>query len=220
MEEFIYQNIFDTKGIEYLLVIAFFLTLIVFWKILNYKKINKTIKSLSMETLNIPQGIFYSKNHTWLFMEKSGSVKMGLDDMLLNITGDIEINNLKNEGEIVNKGDLITQVNQNGKTLDIFSPLSGKVVNINDVSYNEDPYGKGWIYKITPFNWNEDNKNYYFADDATNWFEKEIDRFKNFLVGISSQNVLQDGGEIRQNVLKDYDSYIWKEFQSNFINSI
>ena len=70
MHDFSYSNIFDTKGIEYLAILAFFAILIPFWIILNRKvkskrRVRELVGTLSAGTLRIPQGLFLSKNHTW-----------------------------------------------------------------------------------------------------------------------------------------------------------
>jgi len=157
MDGFSYYNIFDTKGIEYLVIIAFLLLLIPFWLALNRQvkireQIRKALGVLSASILKVPQGIFYSKNHTWAYLEKSGTAKVGLDDLLLHITGEVSLRQLKTPGENISKGELLAEVDQNGKSLQIFSPISGTVLNSNPVInenhelLNEDPLGKGRIY--------------------------------------------------------------------------
>ena len=68
---------------------------------------------------------------------------------------------------------------------------------------NEDPYGKGWIYKIKPSKWIEETNNYYLAEEAIAWSKKELERFKDFLAASAKKYspetmmmVLQDGGEL------------------------
>ena len=125
MDGFSYNNIFETKGIEYLIIIAFLVTDNSF---LDYnKQTSRNIKArfkkafgvLSASILRIPQGLFYSKNHTWTHLEKSGTAKVGLDDFLLHITGEVKFSNLKNPGNFINKGDLLAEIDQNGKLLQI-----------------------------------------------------------------------------------------------------
>ena len=110
MDGFSYNNIFDTKGIEYLVIIAFLLLLIPFWLALNRQvkikeQIRKALGVLSASILKVPQGIYYFKNHTWAYLEKSGIAKVGLDDLLLHITGEVTIRQLKNPGETISKGE-------------------------------------------------------------------------------------------------------------------
>jgi len=235
MDGFSYHNIFDTKGIEYLAIIAFFLLLIPFWIILNRQVVSSKIKHfigvLTANVLKIPQGVFFSKNHTWTHLQRSGAATVGVDDLLFHITGDIKFNNLKNPGEMVNKGDLLTEINQDGKVLRIYSPISGKILsnnsllNDNPQLSNEDPYGKGWLYKIKPSNWVGETSSYYLAEDATQWSKRELDRFKDFLAtsgtkygAYPSIAVLQDGGELCDHILAEMPKEIWQDFQQEFLN--
>lgn len=236
MDGFTYNNIFDTKGIEYLVIIAFLLLLIPFWLALNRKvtikeQIRKALGVLSASILNVPQGIFYSKNHTWAYLEKSGTAKVGLDDLLLHITGEVKIRQLKDPGESIKKGEILAEIDQNGRSLSIFSPISGKVVGSNPILgvnpdlLNEDPYGKGWLFDIKPTNWIAEIPAFYMAEEATEWFKKELERYKDFLaIKISKYSpetsfaTLQDGGELVDNSLSELPTEMWQDFQKEFLN--
>ncbi len=54
-----------------------------------------------------------------------------MNDLLLHITGDIHFSNLKNPGEKIAKGDLMADIEHKGKTLSIFSPVSGEIISRN-----------------------------------------------------------------------------------------
>jgi glycine cleavage system H protein len=236
MDGFTYINIFETKGIEYLAIIAFLLLLIPFWLLLNKKaknsnNIRKASGILSANFLNIPRGLFYSKNHTWTHMEKSGTAKVGLDDLLLHFTGEVKLNYLINEDETVKKGEFLAEIDQKGKLLRIYSPISGRISAINPSlrenpeMLNEDPFGKGWICKIQPTNWIEETNKYFLAEEAVKWSAKELERFKDFLVtsmmkytAEPSMVILQDGGEISDNALSGMPGEIWEDFQDEFLN--
>lgn len=234
MDGFSYYNIFETKGIEYLITIAFFLLLVPFWIALNRqakatKKLNEALGILSANILKIPQGIFYNKNHTWTFLERNGAARIGLDDLLLNIIGNVKINKLKEVGQMVSKGDVIAEVGQNGKTIKVVSPISGEVIKANaslneaPETLNEDPYGRGWIYKVKPVNWIAETQECYLAEDAVNWSKQEIARFKDFIAESTKKHVqepanliLQDGGEIAVNALAEMPGEVWKDFEKQF----
>lgn len=236
MDEFSYHNIFDTKGMEYLAVIAFLLLLIPFWLALNRKvsvkeQFRKAFGVLSTAVLSIPQGIFYSRHHTWAYLEKSGIAKVGLDDLLLHITGEVSINHLKHPGDPINKGDVIARIDQEGKSLNIFSPISGILINTNPglkanpELLNADPYGKGWVYAIKPSNWVVEIPSFYLADEATIWLKKELERYKDFLAmnlkrysPDNSMTILQDGGELSDNSLSGLPKEMWQDFQQEFLN--
>ncbi len=236
MDGFSYTDIFATKGVEYIVVITFLTLLIPFWLLLNKQgKISRQIRNvlgnLSFNILKIPQGLFYGANHTWMFMEKSGAARVGLDDLLLHITGEVKFCKLRNPGELISRGELMTEIDQNNKHLSILSPVSGIIVatNIrlteNPSLLNEDPYGNGWIYKIKPSNWIEEVKSCYFAGEATNWSARELERFRDFLAVTTkihtpetSMVILQDGGELCDHTLSALPDEIWRDFETEFLN--
>ena len=133
---------------------------------------------------------------------------------------------------MIRKGELLTQIDKNGRHLDIHSPISGKILKTNSLLnkdpelLNEDPLEKGWIYKIQPSNWIKETKSCYFADEATTWLTRELERFKDFLTGGPMRKyssdpamvMLQDGGEIRDNVLSELPDEVWTDFQKEFLD--
>lgn len=210
--------------------------IIPFWILINKqagisKQIQKAFGILSASVLRIPQGIFFSKYHTWTHLEKSGNATVGIDDLLLHLTGEVKFRYLKEPGNFLNKGELLADVEQNGKLLQIYSPISGRIMNTNKVLYNRpgvlknDPYEAGWIYKIKPSEWIAETDSYYLADEAVAWSKMELERFKDFLAVSmekyspeTSMVILQDGGELCDNPLSELPNEVWQDFQKSFLN--
>jgi len=238
MDGFHYYNIFDTKGMEYIVIIAFLLLLIPFWLLLNRKEqVKRQIRAilgvLTPAVLKVPQGVFHSPHHTWTHLERSGKARIGLDDLLLHITGDVSVRYQQEEGAQVKRGDLLAEITQEGKTLPVFSPISGKVVRSNPeleadaALLSADPYGKGWMYKVIPANWKAEVSSYYLAGEANAWLEDEIRRYKDFLaMNMEGQRmsgampVLQDGGELMDHSLSAMPAEIWQAFQKDFLHPV
>jgi len=236
MDGFSYNNIFETKGIEYLIIIAFLLLIIPFWIAINKQsevkmQIKRAFGILTAGILKVPQGLFYSRNHTWSHLLKSGDAKVGLDDFLMHLTGEVRFINVKTAGDFVQKGELMAEVDQNGKILKIASPLSGIIIDSNELLkkepgiLNEDPYGEGWIYKIKPAKWIEETSTYYIAEEAVAWSKKELERFKDFMAeSMKKYNpettnlILQDGGELCDQPLSELPDPVWQDFQKSFLN--
>jgi glycine cleavage system H protein len=237
MEGFSIVDIYDTKGMEYIFVISYLLLLIVFWKVAKnpqkvFRQIREVVHTLTAKILRIPQGIYFSKNHTWTHLGESGAAKVGMDDFLQHVIGNVRLTNLKNPGESIKKGELLAAVKQDGKVLKIYSPISGEVMEINSTLtvnpeiINSDPYDQGWICQIKPSNWVKETYTYYLADKATAWSKNEFVRFKDFLSRGAmkrfstepSMVLLQDGGEIRENVLSELPEEVWEDFQKEFLN--
>ena len=236
MESYTYSNLFDTKGIEYIIIIFFLLLLIPFWIIVNkksgvIKQIQETVGALTASVLRIPQGLFYSKNHTWLYIEKTGQAKIGIDDFLFRVLGDIKVHSLKSPGEKVRKGDDVAIIEQDGKQLILRSPVSGEIMEVgsalveNSGILPSDPYNEGWIFSIKPTNWKREMLGLYFAEEATRWISNELQRMKDFLsvalakrAGASASVVFQEGGEMQMNPLSGLELEIWQEFQHEFLD--
>ncbi|HKL66683.1 MAG TPA: hypothetical protein VJ877_02235 [Bacteroidales bacterium] len=236
MDGFSYTNIFDTKGIEYLVVIAFLILIVPFWRALNKPLKTKEIAGdalgvLTAAMLRIPKGLFYSSNHVWTHLERSGNASLGLDDLLMHLTGRVELKNFKNPGERVKKGDLIAEMTQDGKPLRIMSPISGEISDVNEnvesepAVLNEDPYRKGWLYKIKPDKWSSETGNMVMAEEARKWSEGELLKFKDFVANSmirhapqTSEVILQEGGELTDYPLSGMPAEVWEDFQKGFLN--
>jgi len=234
MEGFTYHNIFDTKGIEYIFIIIFFAVLIPFWIILHRKSRKLALVSeafsISPDDLRIPQGVFFGRNHTWLYLLKNGKARIGLDDLLMHTTGLVNISFTAEPGTRVEKGDLIAELNHKGNRLQILSPLSGEIRKANDSlnkhpeQMNNQPFSEGWIFEIKPSHWLRDTRACMLGEKASQWINDELIRFKDFVMSstlnrdpANSRVVLQDGGELKDHTLQKLPAGMWKDFQNNFL---
>ncbi len=183
-------------------------------------------------SVNLPRGLYYDKSHTWAFMEKDGTVKVGIDDFLQHVTGPVTKLELRRPGEKVRKGDMILSLIQNGKRLVVFAPVSGIIRESNsqlDSKYtliNSAPYTDGWVYRIEPANWLREVQLMEMAEKYQTWLASEFSRLKDFLAGSLKVNkleyeaiVLQDGGMLKDGVLEDFGPEVWEDFQSNFLDT-
>jgi len=184
------------------------------------------------KTLDVPNGIYFDKTHTWTFLEKNGTVKVGIDDFMQHTTGKLTRIKMKNAGDKVNKGETFVTIAQNGKQLNICSPVSGTIkmqnemLNTNPSAINKSPYTDGWIYAIEPSNWLREVQFYSMADKYKEWIKNEFMRLKDFMAMALKQDelelahiVLQDGGVLTDNPLANLDPEVWEEFQTNFIDT-
>jgi glycine cleavage system H lipoate-binding protein len=191
-----------------------------------------TTRIFNESSVVVPKGLYYDKSHTWAFMEKSGYVKIGIDDFLLHITGNLNRLKMKDEGEKVSKGEAVLSLIQNGKQLTIKSPISGiiksfnKQIIDNPSIINVSGFNEGWIYTVEPTNWSRDLQFLLMSDKYKEWLKNEFTRLKDFISTITLSNnkelatiILQDGGEIKENLLADYGPEVWEDFQTKFINT-
>lgn len=230
MEQFAYSDIFATKGIEYIIVIAFLVLIIPFWMLLNRpvklkEKAGASLQALTLQALRIPQGILFNRNHTWSHLEKTGVASVGMDDLLLHLTGGVELEYLKEQHERVKRGEPIARITQEGKELVISSPITGEVAGVHSglerYADRDDPYSS-WLYRIRPEQWQEETREAVMAEKASDWVGEELKRFRDYMAEAESASagaamVLQEGGELVGHPLKDMDKGAWKRFQEKFL---
>lgn len=181
--------------------------------------------------VNAPAGLLYDRSHTWAFMEKDGLIRMGVDDFLQHVTGDLTKIILKEPGTFVRRGEQILTLVKDGKQLNLYAPVSGLIKAQNTDLYldssiiNSSPYSDGWVYLIEPRNWARELQLMFMSDKYTSWIQEEFIRLKNFFAETLIPNpnlpgyiIMQDGGELKENPLADLDPEVWEEFQTRFID--
>ena len=102
---------------------------------------------------SIPNELSYTKEHEWVSSEAL-VFTMGITDYAQAALGDIVYVQLPKVGESVVAGKVCGEVESTKSVSDIYAPVSGTIVAINDAlsnspeSINSDPYGAGWLAKI------------------------------------------------------------------------
>jgi len=103
--------------------------------------------------MNIPSNLQYTKDHEWAKIE-NGVATIGITDFAQGELGDIVFVELPEAGKSFNAGDAFGTIEAVKTVTDLFSPISGKIVAINEGldsdpgKVNSDPYGDGWLVKI------------------------------------------------------------------------
>ena len=102
----------------------------------------------------VPEELRYTKEHEWIRVE-GDSVVIGVTDYAQNALTDVVWVELPEMGAVVGSMDSFASVESVKSVSEIYAPISGEVLEINDVLedspelINEDPYGKGWICKMS-----------------------------------------------------------------------
>ena len=103
--------------------------------------------------MNVPQELSYSKEHEWIRVE-GGDCTVGVTDYAQDQLGDVVFVELPEVGEKFAINDAVASVESVKAVSDIYLPLSGEIVTVNESILdspeliNEDPYGEGWIMKL------------------------------------------------------------------------
>ena len=103
--------------------------------------------------MNIPDGLRYTREHEWVLIDGE-SARIGITDLAQDALGNIVHVQLPELGQSVQSGSSIVEVESSKSVSDIYSPVSGSVVLVNESLathpeyVNTDPYGSGWLYEV------------------------------------------------------------------------
>ncbi len=131
--------------------------------------------------MNIPQNLKYTQKHEWVLV-KGSSATVGITDYAQGALGDITFVELPKTGKVVKQFEELSVVESVKAANDIFSPLSGKISEVNSALenspelLNKDPYGEGWICKLEDIN----------TQEIDNLLSKE--KYEKFVQGLSKKD--------------------------------
>jgi len=101
----------------------------------------------------VPKDLLYTKDHEWVRLE-DGRARVGITEHAQKSLGDIVYVELPPMGKTVKKGERTATVESVKAVGEVFAPLSGKVVEVNETVtkspdlINKDPYGQGWLFVL------------------------------------------------------------------------
>ena len=103
--------------------------------------------------MSVPTELKYTQEHEWAKIE-GDVVTVGITDYAQGELGDIDYVELSSAGDTISKGDAYGNIEAVKAVSDLYSPISGEIVEINEALadtpevINSDPYGAGWMVKI------------------------------------------------------------------------
>ena len=111
----------------------------------------------------IPGDLKFRPSHEWVRVEEDGTVTVGISDHAQDLLGDIVFVELPETGRQISAEDEIAIVESVKAASDVYSPISGEIIEINELlidapeTVNDSPYADGWFFKIQPENIDELN---------------------------------------------------------------
>lgn len=105
---------------------------------------------------NTPSELKYASSHEWARLEEDGTITVGITDHAQNALGDVVFVELPEVGTEFTAGQEAGVVESVKAASDIYAPVSGEVIAINQVledspeTINGDPYQEGWFFRLQP----------------------------------------------------------------------
>lgn len=104
--------------------------------------------------MKLPEELKYTKDHEWIRLD-GNTATIGITDFAQRELGDIVYVEIETEGESVESGEVFGTVEAVKTVSDLFMPITGIVSEVNESLesepelVNSDPYGEGWMIKVT-----------------------------------------------------------------------
>ncbi|MBN6039330.1 glycine cleavage system protein GcvH [Amycolatopsis sp. 195334CR] len=104
--------------------------------------------------MSTPEELRYTEEHEWVVASGDGAVRVGITDYAQEQLGDVVFVDLPEPGLAVTAGESFGEVESTKSVSELFAPLDGEVVAVNDAVadspelINSDPYGEGWLIEL------------------------------------------------------------------------
>ena len=104
----------------------------------------------------IPGDLKFLKSHEWARVEDGGQITIGISEHAQSLLGDLVYVELPAVGDRIVAGAAVAVVESVKAASDVYSPVSGTVTSVNEAlndkpeTINEDAFGEGWIFTLTP----------------------------------------------------------------------
>jgi glycine cleavage system H protein len=176
----------------------------------------------------VPEGVHLSDVHTWFRPDPMGGLEVGADPFITHAIGAVRRVVLPNVGDQVTAGQPLFQLERDGRSITIPCTVTGQVVAVNSrlqkqpTLLSSDPYGSGWVCRVTPTSVGAVKPNLRFGESAMLWLEGEFNRLREFLsveimsdidLGVTSL----DGGFPTAGCLRELDQAAWSSFEAEFL---
>jgi len=131
-------------------------------------------------TFRVPKDLFYNENDCWARIE-GDKAKVGITDFLQNMTSDIIFVKFNELGSKVEQFDEIASFESTKSVLDLISPVSGTIEEVNaklnqsPELANKDPYGEGWFAIVKLENFEDDRENLLQAQGYFDVLKRKVE---------------------------------------------
>lgn len=133
-----------------------------------------------VQDYDLPDDLLFHEQHMWVRVDGDAAV-VGVDDFTQKAAGEVTYIELPDEGDPVEAGDLAGSIETGKWVGKLYSPVTGEIAAVNGevaedpALINKDPYGRGWLFKVTMSDRSE-LESLMKADAAIAWLQGEIEK--------------------------------------------
>lgn len=216
---------FATKGIEYLLVLGFLVALVLFWRLLQPRRVRRAQTPPGPAAgawFAVPGGVYFHQGHAWARPDEGNVVLAGMDDFAHQLVGEPDRVELPEPGTLLRQGRPAWRLHVQGHAVEVLSPVSGEVLESNagagerPAILRNAPYGAGWLVKVRAPEWAAERNHLLSGSLARRWMQ-ETTRALRRLIDPGLGFALQDGGVPVDGIARHLARDGWHELASRFL---
>lgn len=222
---------FPTKGVEYLLIIGYLALFVPFmWLLSRIGRDRAGVEAAEPAApepskkpwFHLPDTFHLHRGHTWALPLGEQIVKIGMDDFAHRLIGEPTAFRLPKPGQRLELGEKGWEVQVNGDTVDLLSPVAGEVVDVNEQALltpsmtSEDPYGQGWLITVRVPSDRTAARNLLPSRLANTWMD-EAGTELSAMMGEEIGPVLQDGGVPVRGFARELAGDRWREIAAKLL---
>ncbi len=222
-------TLYSAKMVEYVLGVLFLIAFVPFWRFVfpstpvkvREMAVSHAPRPSLAEWFSLPADRLFHRGHGWAQEGAAGLVTVGMTDFAAKLLGPSVAMTLPEPGARVSQGDRAWQLQADGRTVDMLSPIDGTVVEINPAlsgsadALHEDPYGAGWLFRVRPNRLRANITNLLSGRVARQWMEQVSENLRLRLApGLGE--VAQDGGAPVPGMARSIDPEHWDQLARTF----
>jgi glycine cleavage system H lipoate-binding protein len=172
----------------------------------------------------VSPGTYLQPTMTWGKILDTGNLMLGLQPLLVGLTGNPDKLELLAKGKQIKKGEALLRLQKDSRYLDIISPVDGEVIAANPEAHKQmswDKLGQNWIYTIKPKNLSSEIPGWIIAEKIKPWLNERYQSIKSFfqkqLSSAQLGETMADGGELPIGILMKFEEPIWREFNKAYL---
>lgn len=220
---------YTAKAIEYLLGITFLLLFIGYWQYVMGgetagARVAQRVRLRLPDMFRLPEGVLLHPGHAWARLESAGTAMVGMDDFAQQLVGPLKAVHVPHVGSLIEQGERAWTLKADGKSVDMLSPVSGRVVAVNDEALSspraisDDPYGRGWLVKIQTPRFTANSKQLLAGNAARQHLSSSWDELSAMLTPALGMT-MHDGGTPVNGFARGIDEKDWDAVARRFLLS-
>jgi glycine cleavage system H lipoate-binding protein len=184
----------------------------------------RPVDVIDIKGFKIPHGYYLHRGHTWVKIEESDTVRVGLDDFALRLLGPLDRIEAPLMGKEVSRDQADISLTRGANAAEILSPVSGVVTAINAELRdrgnlaNQDPYTEGWVMCLHSTNLREDLRELMIGDQASDYLNDEIERLYE-VIEEEAGPLAADGGYLGDDIYGNLNPDVWEKLTKKFLQT-